>query len=112
METTIKTNSIGILRNGHKSVHTVHAAAVSWKNFWETMEFYRYGAGTALLVCMACITGGAAAVAVQDPGVIKLASVAVGASLLEAFVLGLTSMKMIVYSSIVLLVIDLLVIFS
>jgi hypothetical protein len=84
----------------------------SWNQFWKNVEFNRYGIATYLLVALVCVSGWAAAVAVQDPGAVKLLLVAVAATMLEAFVLSIAPMRLIVLASLVLLTIDLIVIFS
>lgn len=109
METTIKSNQVNLSSRNKAQVRTVQTSS-SWDLFWHIAEFNRYGIATALLVGLSCISGFAAAFAVSNPHPLPLASVAAGATLVEALVLGVAAMKAIVRASILLLVIDLIVI--
>jgi hypothetical protein len=110
MATILKSNNAGISFSKENAAAATMEKGFSWKQFWDSVEFNRYGIGTYLLVAMVCMSGWAAAVAVQDPGMVKLLGVAVATTMLEALVLALAPMRLIVSGSLIVLLIDLLVI--
>ncbi|MEW6468756.1 MAG: hypothetical protein AB1458_07515 [Bacteroidota bacterium] len=92
--------------------HAVRAteaeASIKSEDFWKQMEANRFGIIPLLLVAIACISGLAAAVAVQKSDAALLA-VSVSAVLVEVLVIALAPMRAVFRVSAAALFIDLLI---
>lgn len=76
--------------------------------FWKNVEFNRFGIISMLLLVIAC-TGGVAASFGARSNTIELCTVAFPTMIALSLVLGVAPMKAIIYTSIVAIILDLLV---
>lgn len=97
-------NQIHALERKEKSAH--------WTSLWESIEFNRYGIMTVALLVQSCIGGFAAMYCLQlDPpyALVSLSIVAFFAMAANAAAIGQASMKWIVGSSIVSILVSIIV---
>jgi hypothetical protein len=100
METTItKQQSI------NASLHDVKHESRSMSDFWQRMEFVRYGSIAMILTIIGCMGGFAAAYGAGND-VFKLALVAFPTIISLAFVLAVMPMRLIVWTSSIAVIID------
>ena len=100
METTINTNQT------NKQAKEIAKSNPSL--FWEKVEFSRFGIISMLIIIIGCV-GGFAASFGADGDILKLALIAFPTIISLAFVLAVAPMRVILYSSIIAIILDLIV---
>lgn len=103
MNTTIHSDAINISAQG------VEAGTQTLSTFWERLENKRFGFAPMILVAVVCVSGFAAAVAVNE-SVLKLAIVSLSTTLVEGLVLAVMPMRTITIASIVSVILSALII--
>lgn len=105
METTLKSVHANI------SLNQTQVKQNSNAEFWKKAEFNRYGISPMVLLIIGILGGVAAASGIMDSWV-KLAAVAFSSTITLALVLAVSPMRVIIISSAIAVLIDLLVIIS
>jgi hypothetical protein len=104
METTIRTNTSNKVENSKtKNQTTTHSS------FWDSLEFNRFGIMPIVLLIIGCV-GGIAASFGAGTDVIKLSVIAFPTIIALAFMLAVAPMRVIIWTSAIAVVLDLLVI--
>lgn len=107
METTVITNQVSMSET--KSSAHAKVQTVTMSEFWQKVEFNRFGIAPMLLGIIAMIGAFAGAIGIEQ-STIKLAFVTGPTMFALAMILAVAPMRTIVISSIVALIVDLLVI--
>lgn len=108
METTIsKQQSINV--SGNKTGAELHAKPMS--DFWQKMEFSRYGSIAMILTIIGCMGGFAASFGAGD-NIFKIALVVFPTIMSLAFILAVMPMRLIVWASSIAVLIDIGLILS
>lgn len=104
-----QTRSIGITSR-EREVKAVNVAVKSEavSDFWQQVEFNRFGIIAMLLVIVTCLGGVAAAVAIQTSAFL-LGVVALPAMAVEAFILSVMPMRTILITSVISVIVSLAV---
>lgn len=108
METSIQARTIGSVAREMKATD-IAVKSETVLDFWKKAEFYRFSIVPMLLIIVVCIGGIAAAITV-DEHVIKLGVIVISCTLVETFILAVRSMKTILISSAIAVVLSLLMI--
>lgn len=110
METTINSNQARNYVQDEKRAEKATASAKTNSNFWQQMEFMRFGIIPMQLVILGCVSGIAAAFGAQAD-TLKLALVAFPTIIALALTLAVSPMRIIILATISAIVLDLIVLF-
>lgn len=102
MDTTMKSYQNNV------SVNTKTSSSISSSNFWTRLEFNRFGIIPMLLVFITCL-GGIAVAFGAGSDTLKLSMVVFPTIISLALVLGVAPMRLILWTSIIAVVLDLMV---
>lgn len=110
METTIKSNQAKSFAQAEKRAETTTVTVNANVDFWQKMEFMRFGIIPLQLFILGCVSGIAAAFGAQADA-LKLALVAFPTIIALALTLAGTPMRVIIWATITAIVLDLVVLF-
>ena len=107
METAIQSSHVNVAKSFQVNTPKTAAEAKLLSKFWQQVEFNRFGIISILLVVVAIMGGFAAAVTIQQSA-LKLAVVALSTAMVESFILAVMPMRTIIFSAIIAISLDIL----